>query len=46
MNLLWIAALTALILVEKVAPKGHSLSRIAGIVFIGWGIWLAVTALA
>jgi predicted metal-binding membrane protein len=45
MNLLWIATLTALILVEKIAPKGHYLSRIAGVVFVGWGIWLAVTAL-
>jgi predicted metal-binding membrane protein len=45
MNLLWIATLAALILVEKVAPKGHYLSRVAGVLFIGWGIWLAVTAL-
>lgn len=43
MNLLWIATLTALVLLEKVAPKGHYLSRGAGIIFIGWGIWLAAT---
>jgi predicted metal-binding membrane protein len=45
MNIVWIAALAALVLLEKVAPMGHYLSRLAGIVFISWGTWLAVTAL-
>jgi predicted metal-binding membrane protein len=45
MNIVWIAVLAALVLVEKVAPMGHYLSRLAGIVFISWGTWLAVTAL-
>ncbi|PZC43651.1 MAG: putative metal-binding membrane protein [Chloroflexi bacterium] len=40
MNLLWIAVLTALVLVEKVAPKGDWVSRITGIGFAVWGIML------
>ncbi len=45
MNILWIAILTALVLLEKVAPWGHYLSRLVGVVLIIWGAWLAVTAL-
>ena len=37
MNLLWIAALAAFVLVEKVAPSGHWVSRLAGLLLIGWG---------
>ena len=40
MNLLWIAVLTALVLVEKVAPKGDWVSRITGTGFAVWGIML------
>ena len=40
MNLLWMAALTALCLIEKVAPAGDWMGRVAGIGFIGWGGWL------
>jgi predicted metal-binding membrane protein len=45
MNLLWMAALTALCLIEKVAPAGDRIGRIAGIGFIGWGGWLIAHAL-
>jgi predicted metal-binding membrane protein len=45
MNLLWIAVLAALVLVEKVAPAGHYISRIAGVAFIVWGIWLATSVI-
>lgn len=34
MNLLWIAALAAFVLVEKVAPKGDLLGRVAGVASI------------
>jgi predicted metal-binding membrane protein len=46
MNLLWIAILAVLVLVEKVAPAGHIVSRIAGVVFVIWGIWLLAGAFA
>jgi predicted metal-binding membrane protein len=40
MNLFWIAALSALILVEKVVPFGRLVPRLAGIAFIVGGAWL------
>jgi len=45
MNLLWMAALTALCLIEKVAPAGDRIGRVAGLGFIAWGTWLMVGAL-
>jgi predicted metal-binding membrane protein len=45
MNLLWMAALTALCLIEKIAPAGDRIGRFAGIGFIGWGVWLIAGAL-
>ena len=44
MNLVWIAALAAFVLAEKVAPKGEWVSRITGILMIGWGIWAIAAA--
>lgn len=38
MNLIWIAALTLLVLIEKVLPLGPWVGRGAGIVMIGWGV--------
>lgn len=40
MNLLWMAALTAFCLIEKVAPAGDRVGRVAGVAFTGWGVWL------
>ena len=37
MNVLWIAALATLVLLEKVAPYGAWLSRGAGVVLLAWG---------
>lgn len=45
MNLLWMAALTALCLVEKIAPAGDRVGRIAGVGFIVWGGWLLALSL-
>jgi predicted metal-binding membrane protein len=39
MNLLWIAALAALVLVEKVARRGAIIGRIAGVAAAGWGAY-------
>ncbi|MFQ5984705.1 MAG: DUF2182 domain-containing protein [Alphaproteobacteria bacterium] len=44
MNLLWIAGIAALVLVEKVAPQGHVVGRLAGLAFMVWGtvvLWQA-----
>lgn len=45
MNLWWIAAISILVLLEKVLPKGMGLGRISGIVLALWGGWLIVQAL-
>ena len=45
MNLLWAAALTVYVLMEKVGPGGHRISRVAGLLSIGWGAWMVVGAL-
>jgi len=44
MNLLWIAALAILVLLEKVVPFGRAIARLAGLVFIGGGVWLLTQA--
>jgi len=36
-NLLWMAALTVFCWVEKAAPRGHLLGRLAGLALLGWG---------
>ena len=36
MNVAWIAALTLLVLVEKVAPSGEAIGKIAGGVLLAW----------
>ena len=40
MNFLWAAALAVLVLLEKAAPWGEWIARIAGLVFVGAGAWL------
>ena len=44
MNLLWIAALAAFVLVEKVVPAGVWVGRLAGVGLLAWGIWLLAGA--
>ncbi len=40
MNLLWVAAVTVLVLIEKIAPGGHRFARIAGALFVAVGIYI------
>jgi predicted metal-binding membrane protein len=42
MNILWIAGLALLVLVEKLAPLGPRVSQLTGIVLIGWGVLVLV----
>jgi predicted metal-binding membrane protein len=42
MNVIWVAALAVLVLIEKLAPYGERLAQIAGATLLGWG---AVTLL-
>ena len=43
MNLAWIAGLALFVLVEKLVPAGHWISRAAGVLLVAWGAatWLA-----
>lgn len=43
MNLTVIAALTGLVLIEKLTPFGPHAARVSGLVLIGWAVWLLVT---
>jgi predicted metal-binding membrane protein len=40
MNIFWIAGLAIYVLIEKVAPHGLAVGRIAGIILLVWGSWL------
>ena len=41
MNLLWVAAITAFVLIEKVAPCGRGIATASGVAMLAAGIWLA-----
>ena len=45
MNLVWIAALAAFVLVEKVIPKGLVISRVTGLLLAIWGAWMVIAEL-
>jgi predicted metal-binding membrane protein len=42
MNLIWVAALSILVLLEKVAPFGHTIARVAGVAMLAGAVALAV----
>jgi predicted metal-binding membrane protein len=44
MNLLWIAALAGFVLIEKVAPAGQWVSRVTGVLLVGWGTWMMLSS--
>jgi len=44
MNLVWIAALAAFVLAEKVIPAGTKASKITGGLLVGWGAWAVLAA--
>jgi predicted metal-binding membrane protein len=39
MNLVWIAGISALVLLEKAVPAGRALGRMAGVGLLAAGIW-------
>jgi predicted metal-binding membrane protein len=45
MNLLWVAAIAVLVLLEKVMPAGERVARAAGVLAIGLGAWMAAQGL-
>jgi predicted metal-binding membrane protein len=45
MNLVCLAAIAGLVLLEKVAPAGMGVGKLAGLALVAWGGWILVTAL-
>jgi predicted metal-binding membrane protein len=46
MNLIWIAGLAGLVLLEKLAPRGDRLGHLIGAAMLAAGIWLWFGTLA
>lgn len=44
MNLVWIAALAAFVLLEKIIPGGAKVSKLTGVLLVGWGTWVILVA--
>ena len=42
MNLLWVAAITAWVLIEKIAPGGYLIGRAAGVLIIAAGMYIYI----
>ncbi len=42
MNLVWMAVLTVVMLLEKVLPRGDVFGRVLGVIFVVWGAALAI----
>lgn len=45
MNVLWISAITVVVLLEKLIPAGRRISRGLGVVLVGAAAWLLISAL-
>jgi len=45
MNLLWVAAIAAFVLLEKLLPAGEAVARAAGVLAVGLGVWMIARAL-
>jgi predicted metal-binding membrane protein len=44
MNLIWIAGLALIVLIEKLTPRGEVIGKVTGVLLIAWGAWLGATA--
>jgi predicted metal-binding membrane protein len=46
MNLWWVAAIAAVVLIEKVAAAGPWIARATGVLLILWGGWMLARVFA
>jgi len=46
MSLLWMATLTGFLVLERIAPEGPWISRVAGTLLAAWGGWMLLGTLA
>jgi len=40
MNLLWVASISGFVLLEKITSGNQLVSRLGGLLFIGWAAWI------
>jgi predicted metal-binding membrane protein len=40
MNLLWVASISGFVLLEKIAAGNQLVSRLGGLLFVGWATWI------
>jgi predicted metal-binding membrane protein len=45
MNLLWVGAIAAFVLVEKVVPAKGRLSQVTGALLVAWGLFVLAAGL-
>ena len=43
MNIWWVAIIAIFVLLEKIAPKGAWIGRIAGVLLAAWGLWMIIS---
>jgi len=44
MNMIWVAAITLLVVIEKMSPSSWRTDRVAGVLLIAWGTWMLTRA--
>jgi predicted metal-binding membrane protein len=44
MNLLWVGGISAFVLLGKITPANQLVSRLSGLLFIGWATWIVFGA--
>jgi predicted metal-binding membrane protein len=44
MNLLWVAGISAFVLLEKVTTANQLVSRLSGRLFVGWAAWIVLVS--
>jgi predicted metal-binding membrane protein len=44
MNLLWVAGISAFVLLEKITAGRQLVSRLGSFLFIGWAAWIVHTS--
>ena len=42
MNVWWIAIIALFVLLEKVVPEGLVVGKVAGVLLVAWGVWMAL----
>jgi predicted metal-binding membrane protein len=46
MNMIWVAIISLVVLLEKVLPRGLLLGKVTGVLFAVWGAWMIFSAMS